>query len=84
MKAPVLVEQIEADAGIDIGDTFIGMHLKPVAVPVRVSQKQLGEAHVTLARTRPKLIEAFAPSMKRSSGRSGGRAGQAFFFSLLK
>ncbi|WP_145614678.1 DUF436 family protein, partial [Bacillus licheniformis] len=45
-----------ADAGIDIGDTFIGMHLKPVAVPVRVSQKQLGEAHVTLARTRPKLI----------------------------
>ena len=56
MKAPVLVEQIEADAGIDIGDTFIGMHLKPVAVPVRVSQKQLGEAHVTLARTRPKLI----------------------------
>ena len=38
MKAPVLVEQIEADAGIDIGDTFIGMHLKPVAVPVRVSQ----------------------------------------------
>ncbi|TWM30770.1 hypothetical protein CHCC14821_0495 [Bacillus paralicheniformis] len=56
MKAPVLVEQIEADAGIDIGDTFIGMHLKPVAVPVRVSEKQLGEAHVTLARTRPKLI----------------------------
>ncbi|MED1740591.1 TIGR01440 family protein [Bacillus swezeyi] len=56
MKAPVLVERIEADAGIDIGDTFIGMHLKPVAVPVRVSEKQLGEAHVTLARTRPKLI----------------------------
>ncbi|WP_270568145.1 TIGR01440 family protein [Bacillus sonorensis] len=56
MKEPVLVEQIAADAGIDIGDTFIGMHLKPVAVPVRVSENKLGEAHVTLARTRPKLI----------------------------
>ncbi|CAF1720925.1 hypothetical protein NRS6084_00443 [Bacillus subtilis] len=56
MKSPVLVETIQADAGIDIGDTFIGMHLKPVAVPVRVSQNSLGSAHVTLARTRPKLI----------------------------
>ncbi|MCP3739784.1 TIGR01440 family protein [Rossellomorea sp. BNER] len=53
---PVVVEHIQAEAGIDIGDTFIGMHLKHVAVPVRVSLKQLGEAHVTLARTRPKLI----------------------------
>ncbi|MGQ5177898.1 TIGR01440 family protein [Bacillus halotolerans] len=56
MKSPVLVETIQADAGIDIGDTFIGMHLKPVAVPVRISQNSLGAAHVTLARTRPKLI----------------------------
>ncbi|WP_061808906.1 TIGR01440 family protein [Rossellomorea vietnamensis] len=53
---PVMVEHIKADAGIDIGDTFIGMHLKHVAVPIRVSQKSLGEAHVTLAKTRPKLI----------------------------
>ncbi|UCZ53028.1 TIGR01440 family protein [Bacillus shivajii] len=53
---PVLIEQIEADAGIDIGDTFIGMHLKRVAVPVRTSINQVGEAHVTYARTRPKLI----------------------------
>jgi len=53
---PVLVEAVRADYGIDIGDTFIGMHLKPVAVPVRVSLKQLGSAHVTLAKTRPKLI----------------------------
>ncbi|PLR76805.1 TIGR01440 family protein [Bacillus sp. V3-13] len=53
---PVIVEYIKADAGIDIGDTFIGMHLKPVAVPVRVSLKQVGGAHVTLAKTRPKLI----------------------------
>ncbi|WGG45516.1 TIGR01440 family protein [Rossellomorea sp. DA94] len=53
---PVMVEHIKADAGIDIGDTFIGMHLKHVAVPIRVSHKSLGEAHVTLAKTRPKLI----------------------------
>ncbi|QHE63437.1 TIGR01440 family protein [Rossellomorea vietnamensis] len=53
---PVMAEHIKADAGIDIGDTFIGMHLKHVAVPIRVSQKSLGEAHVTLAKTRPKLI----------------------------
>jgi len=56
MEDPVLVEYIQADAGIDIGDTFIGMHLKPVAVPVRSRIKQLGAAHVTMARTRPKLI----------------------------
>jgi uncharacterized protein (TIGR01440 family) len=52
----VIVEQIAADAGIDIGDTLIGMHLKPVAVPVRPQQRQVGQAHVTMAKTRPKLI----------------------------
>ncbi|KZE49459.1 hypothetical protein AV540_15175 [Brevibacillus parabrevis] len=52
----VVVENIRAHAGIDIGDTFIGMHLKQVAVPVRPSQRAVGEAHVTAARTRPKLI----------------------------
>ena len=56
MRDPVVVECIKADAGIDIGDTFIGMHLKHVAVPIRVSINQLGSAHVTLATTRPKLI----------------------------
>jgi len=56
MKDPVMVEFIKADAGIDIGDTFIGMHLKHVAVPVRSTIKQIGEAHVTMAKTRPKLI----------------------------
>ncbi|MFC0272463.1 TIGR01440 family protein [Metabacillus herbersteinensis] len=55
-KDPVMVEKISADAGIDIGDTFIGMHLKPVAVPIRSSIKELGHAHVTMAKTRPKLI----------------------------
>ena len=56
MVDPVLVEFIKADAGIDIGDTFIGMHLKHVAVPVRASIRNVGHAHVTLAKTRPKLI----------------------------
>lgn len=56
MHHPTMVEEIKADAGIDIGDTLIGMHLKKVAVPVRSSVKQIGEAHLTMARTRPKLI----------------------------
>jgi len=56
LSDPVVVEFIKADAGIDIGDTFIGMHLKHVAVPIRTSCKQIGNAHVTLAKRRPKLI----------------------------
>ena len=53
---PVVVESIKADAGMDIGDTFIGMHLKSVAVPVRLSMKEIGCAHLTCARVRPKFI----------------------------
>lgn len=53
---PCVVEHIKADAGIDIGDTFIGMHLKEVAVPVRVGIFNIGEAHLTCARTRRKYI----------------------------
>lgn len=53
---PVAVETIQADAGIDIGDTLIGMHLKPVAVPVRTGQSSIGTAHVVCARTRYKYI----------------------------
>ena len=53
---PVVVEHVKADAGIDIGDTFIGMHLKHVAVPVRLSVKEIGAAHVTAARVRPKFV----------------------------
>jgi uncharacterized protein (TIGR01440 family) len=56
LAQPAIVEYIKADAGIDIGDTFIGMHLKHVAVPLRTKQKKVGEAHVTMAKTRPKLI----------------------------
>ena len=55
-NAPVVVETIKAHAGVDIGSTFIGMHLRAVAVPVRLSMKQLGEANVTFARTRAKYI----------------------------
>ncbi len=56
MKEPVAVEEIKAHAGIDIGDTLIGMHLKAVAVPVRLSIKKIGEANLVCARTRPKFI----------------------------
>lgn len=53
---PVAVEHIRAKAGLDIGGTLIGMHLKEVAVPVRLSLKQIGEANILCARTRPKFI----------------------------
>lgn len=53
---PVVLEEIRADAGLDIGDTLIGMHLKRVAVPVRLDTVSLGQAHVTAARVRPKFI----------------------------
>lgn len=53
---PTAVEHIRANAGMDIGDTLIGMHLKEVAVPVRISVEKIGEAHVVCARTRAKFI----------------------------
>ena len=53
---PVAVETIQADAGMDIGGTLIGMHLRRVAVPVRTSLDHIGEAIVLCARTRPKYI----------------------------
>lgn len=53
---PVAVEHIKAHAGMDIGDTLIGMHLKDVAVPVRINTRQIGQAHVVCARTRAKFI----------------------------
>ncbi|MBO7414189.1 MAG: TIGR01440 family protein [Fibrobacter sp.] len=53
---PVALEHVKADAGIDIGGTLIGMHLKEVAVPLRLSQKTIGKAIVLAARTRPKFI----------------------------
>ena len=56
LQQPVLVQEITADLGLDIGLTLIGMHLKRVAVPVRLSTKTLGQATVTAAFTRPPLI----------------------------
>ncbi len=53
---PVAVEKIKADAGIDIGDTLIGMHLKEVAVPVRLSLRKIGSANLVAARTRAKFV----------------------------
>ena len=53
---PVAVEEIKADAGLDIGGTLIGMHLKKVAVPVRLAQNHIGEAILLAARVRPKFI----------------------------
>ena len=53
---PVVLEEIKADAGLDIGFTLIGMHLKKVAVPLRLANNTIGEAMVLAARTRPKFI----------------------------
>ena len=56
LQNPVVVESIRAHAGIDIGGTLIGMHLRAVAVPVRLSVSKIGEANILCARTRPKYI----------------------------
>lgn len=56
MEDPVAVEHIRAELGMDIGGTLIGMHLKEVAVPVRLSLHRIGEAMLLCARTRPKYI----------------------------
>ena len=56
ITAPVVVEHIKAHAGIDIGGTLIGMHLRDVAVPIRLSLSKIGEANVICAYTRPKYI----------------------------
>lgn len=53
---PVAVEKIKADAGMDIGDTLIGMHIKEVAVPLRLSIKKIGQANLVCARRRPKYV----------------------------
>jgi len=55
-KNPIALEEIRADAGLDIGSTLIGMHLKKVAVPVRLQNNKIGNALVTAARVRPKFI----------------------------
>ncbi len=56
MRDPVALESISADAGMDIGDTLIGMHIRPVVVPCRLSVKNIGAAHLVCARSRAKFI----------------------------
>ena len=56
LKDPVAVEEIRADAGLDIGNTLIGMHLRKVAVPLRLSVTHIGKAPLNAARTRPKFV----------------------------
>ena len=53
---PIALEEIKADAGLDIGFTLIGMHLKKVAVPLRLENNTIGETMIIAARTRPKFI----------------------------
>ena len=63
------VEQVRAGAGLDIGGTLIGMHLRPVAVPVRLSLSRIGEAGLLCARTRPKYIGGSRAAYLPGSGR---------------
>lgn len=56
MEDAVAVEHIQAKGGIDIGDTLIGMHLKAVAVPLRIAHPHIGGAHIVCARTRPRFV----------------------------
>ena len=56
LREPIVVERLRADAGLDIGLTLIGMHLKEVAVPVRLENGRVGQALVAAARTRPRYI----------------------------
>jgi uncharacterized protein (TIGR01440 family) len=69
---PLVVESIQAHAGLDIGGTLIGMHLRPVAVPVRPSIRMLGQAHLQMAYSRPKLIGGARAVYEPQSGNDGG------------
>lgn len=70
MENPVVVESVKADAGIDIGETMIGMQLKHVAVPLRPEQRYIGNARITAARTRPKLIGGVRANYETSRAES--------------
>jgi len=56
LEDAVAVEKIKADAGMDIGDTLIGMHIKDVCVPLRLETKSIGRAHLVCTRRRPKFV----------------------------
>ncbi|MBW7457538.1 TIGR01440 family protein [Paenibacillus sepulcri] len=79
LSDPCLTESVQAHAGLDIGDTFIGMHLRRVAVPVRPTIRSIGEAHLTMAYTRPKLIGGIrAVYTEEEAGIPGSSAAEAF------
>ena len=67
----VVVEAVRAHGGIDIGETLIGMHLRPVAVPLRLSSRTLGEARINACYTRPKLIGGERAQYSLESGSCG-------------
>ncbi len=71
---PRVVAGVSADVGMDIGDTFIGMHLKPVVVPVRLGRDAVGSARLTLARTRPPLIGGARAEYPADPGKMRGRS----------
>ena len=71
MKDPVEVEFITAQAGVDIGDTAIGMHIKHVQVPLRPSLREIGQAHVTALASRPKLIGGARAAYQEDKIRKG-------------
>jgi len=76
LEEPCLVEAVQAHAGIDIGETLIGMHLRPVAVPLRPSIREVGHARVNMAATRPKLIGG-ARAVYEQDGRDASVAGES-------
>lgn len=71
MKDPVEVEFITAQAGVDIGDTAIGMHIRHVQVPVRPSLREIGQAHITALASRPKLIGGARAAYQEDKIRKG-------------
>ena len=75
MEEPCLVESVQVHAGIDIGETLIGMHLRPVAVPLRPSIREVGHARVNMAATRPKLIGG-ARAVYELDGRDASASGE--------
>ena len=56
LDAPALAMNVAADAAIDVGDTLVGMHIRPVAVPLRMPEAKIGQAHVVMAYARYPLI----------------------------
>lgn len=67
----VVVETVQAHGGIDIGETLIGMHMRPVAVPFRLSSRTLGSARINACYTRPKLIGGERAQYSLESGSCG-------------